>query len=670
MSCGLVFCSRSRWATTSLAHSELSDRIRNYLTATETIALLEATLEASQDGILVVDLNRQVVHFNGQYLRMFGLSRDVAARGADAIVAAMLPLVENADALTEHSEVIWSQPELEVMDVLRFKDGRVFERFVAPLRLDDAVVGRVASFRDISQFAKTEEALEQHRAFLEKAQEVAHIGSWVSELDGSDQLTWSVETHRIFGVPLGEFEGTSTSFFARIHPADVETIRAASRTALEHQRAYEIEHRILRSDGTVRWVHQRADISRDRHGRGVRMIGTVQDITDRRLLEDQLRQSQKMEAIGRLAGGIAHDLNNALTAIAGYSELALAELPADHPTRADVEEIRRGTERAGSVTRQLLAFSRKELLEPRLFDLNETIDSLGRLLARLIGTNITVRTDLARGLPPILGDPGQVEQAVINLAVNARDAMPRGGDLTLSTSLETLDEAAARANAPMATGTYIVLRISDTGHGMSPDIAARIFEPFFTTKETGKGTGLGLSMVYSTLKQIGGFIFVTSEVNRGTTFRLYFRPSRAVAPTLPPSKASLGETTGQGQETVLVVEDESAVRNLVASSLRSENYHLLIAASAEEALELADRFVDPIHLLLTDAIMPGKSGIELAGLLLAKHPGLRVIIMSGYTEETLAGLESKAELLQKPFSPKDLRSRVRAALDQRSEQSR
>jgi len=639
------------------------------LTPADTIALLEATLEASQDGILVVDLNRQVVYCNGQYLRMFSVSREVIARGIDAIVAAMVPQIENADEIAEQSHALWSEPGLEVMDLLRFKDGRVFERFVAPHRLGGTIVGRVASFRDISQFARTEQALEQHRAFLEKAQEVGHIGSWVAELDGSDRLGWSVEAHRIFGVALGSFEGTSESFFARVHPADVETVRAASTGALADERPYDIEHRIIRPDGGVRWVNERADIVRDQTGRPLRMIGTVQDITDRRLLEDQLRQSQKMEAIGRLAGGIAHDLNNALTAIAGYSELALAEMPSDHIARADVEEIRRATERAGSVTRQLLAFSRKELLEPRLFNLNDTIGALGRLLARLLGADIEVQTDLAADLPPILGDPGQVEQAVINLAVNARDAMSGGGHLTLSTALETLDEPAARANAPMVPGTYIVLRVTDDGHGMSAETQARIFEPFFTTKETGKGTGLGLSMVYSTLKQIGGFIFVTSEKGRGTTFRLYFKPSSVPAPPPAPA-ATIDSPTSRGAETVLVVEDESAVRNLVASSLRTEGYRLLLAASAEEALELSNSFAEPIHLLLTDAIMPGKSGIELANLMVKKRERLRVIIMSGYTEETLTGLESNAELLQKPFAPKELRLRVRAALDQRTEHSR
>lgn len=500
-------------------------------------------------------------------------------------------------------------------------------------------------------------------ALFEKAQEVAQIGSWVAELDGSRRLRWSSETYRIFGMAEGAFPGTADAFFALVHPADRGAVENASAAAQAGDRQYDLEHRVVRPDGAIRWVHEKADVLRDDQGRAVRMIGVVQDITDRRHLEDQLRQAQKMEAIGRLAGGIAHDLNNALTAIAGYAELALGQLEKVHPARADVQEIRRGAERAGSVTRQLLAFSRKELLEPRLFDLNQTIASIGRLLGRLLGADIEVRTEL-RPVPPILGDPGQIEQAVINLAVNARDAMPTGGRLALSTSVEQLDEGAARANAPMPPGRYVVLRVTDNGHGMSAETQARIFEPFFTTKESGKGTGLGLSMVYGTLKQIGGFVFVDSEIGHGTSFRLYFRPAAAkvesAASTSNPGDATEGNRSGP--QTILVVEDEPSVRNLVASSLRADDYRLLLAGSAEDALRLLDESSEQIDLLLTDAIMPGRSGIELANMLLAKQPGLRVIVMSGYTEETLEGLNDRIELLQKPFAPRELRRRIRDTL--------
>ena len=627
----------------------------------ENIALLEATLDATHDALLVVDLNRRVIHSNRHFLDMSGMSRDeIASGGLDLVVQRLAAQLENPDAIAAFTQEFGSEPARRV-DVLRFKDGRLFEHHVAPLRFGSRVAGRVESFRDISDAVRTADSLEQHRRFLEQAQAVAHVGSWVADLDGSGQLTWSAETYRILGVPSGGFAGTSDAFYELVHADDREVLRAARAAALEYDKPFDIEHRIVRTDGSVRWVHERASIVRDSDGRPLRMVGTVQDITERRQLEDQLRQAQKMEAIGRLAGGIAHDLNNALTAMAGYAELALGELTAEHVARADVEEIRRGAERAGSVTRQLLAFSRKQLLEPREFDVNETVTSIGRLLSRLLGPEVRVQTRLADETLRVIGDPGQIEQALINLAVNARDAMPAGGQLTMTTALETIDEEFARAHVPMVAGTYAIVAIADTGHGMSRETLGRIFEPFFTTKEAGKGTGLGLSMVYGTMKQIGGFIFADSELGRGTTFTLYFppvaaRPRAAVAPAR--------DERPHGHETLLIVEDEAAVRNLVASALRNDGYTMLLAASAEDALALADSVRDPIDLLLTDAIMPGKSGMELAAIMVARYAGLRVIIMSGYTEETLpVDTGERVTLLQKPFTPRELRRRIRETLD-------
>ena len=630
----------------------------------ETVALLKATLDSTHDAILVVDLNQRIIFYNRQYLRMFGFTAEELDRGGlDAVREKLRASLEDQDLarLTER-ELLGEEAE-ERRDVLRFTDGRVYERYVAPHRVGTRTVGRVASFRDIGESVRTAEALEHHQTFLEQAQEVAHIGSWVVELDGSNRLGWSAETHRIFGVPLGTFEGTVEAFYARVHPDDREAIRAAKRAAIVNGTPYDIVHRVERPDATIRWVHEQATILRDTDGRPIRMIGTVQDITARRQLEEQLRQSQKMEAIGRLAGGIAHDLNNALTAIAGYAELALNEVKSGHPARPDVEEIRRAAERAGSVTRQLLAFSRKQLLEPRIFDLNDTITAIARLLSRLLGADIHVQTRLSEKALTVLGDPGQVEQAVINLALNARDAMPNGGLLVLTTTLEAVDEEAARNHVPMPAGTYIVLTVTDTGHGMPRETQARIFEPFFTTKDVGKGTGLGLSMVYGTLKQIGGFIFVDSELGRGTTFRLYFPP--AIKPPAPAPPPVARDDHPTGTETLLIVEDETAVRNLVASALRNDGYQLLLASSAEEALRMVEAHTGPIDLLLTDAIMPGKSGLELANQMVARQPGLPVIVMSGYTEENLAisGLTERPALLQKPFTPRDLRRRIREVLD-------
>jgi PAS domain S-box-containing protein len=630
------------------------------------VAMLEATLEATRDAILVVGLDRQILRYNQRYLEMFGFTAaELASGGLDHIVATIAAEIEDPGEALAASQAIWADPSTVRLDMMRFKDGRVIERFIAPLVLNARIVGRTASFRDIGAAIRTAELLAQHQTFLEQAQEVAHVGSWVAELDGSDRLDWSAEAHRIFGVLPGQFAGSSESFFSFVHPDDRAVVRAASEAAVAGGPPYDVEHRVIRPDGGVRWVHEKATLVGGAQGRPLRMVGTVQDITERRLLEDQLRQSQKMEAIGRLAGGIAHDLNNALTAIAGYAELALGEVASEHAARADVEEIRRAAERAGSVTRQLLAFSRKQLLEPRVFDLNETIAAISRLLSRLLGADVEVQTRLAGTALPVLGDPGQVEQAVINLALNARDAMPGGGKLVLTTAAETVDEAYARSHLPMPAGRYTLLRVSDSGHGMPCETQARIFEPFFTTKDVGKGTGLGLSMVYGTLKQIGGFIFVDSEVNRGTTFRLYFPlpPASRLAPAdqLAPAR----QLERRGAETLLIVEDEPSVRSLVASALRHDGYRLLIASSAEEALAAADAHDGPIDLLLTDAIMPGKSGVELANLMTSRRPGIPVIVMSGYTEETLElpGVKEPIALLQKPFTPRELRRRIREVLD-------
>ena len=631
-----------------------------------TIALLEATLEATHDGILVLSADRRVIHFNRRFAEMFQLPPDLLeCRNLTEMIAFVANQLVVTDGERLLSDRLWADDSAEYLARMHFKDGRVFDRFVAPQRIGGAIVGRVVSYRDVTQMVQHASALERHRAFLEKAQEVAHIGSWVAELDGTDQLGWSRETHRIFGVEPNQFVGTSEGFWEFVHPDDRAAVRAASEASQRGGNRYEIDHRIVRTDGTVRWVREEADIVRDSTGLALRLIGTVQDITERRMLEDQLRHSQKMEAIGRLAGGIAHDLNNALTAIAGYSELALNEVPGDHPARADVQEIRRAAERAAAVTRQLLAFSRKQLLEPRLFDLNDAVSAIARLLARIVGHDIRITTHLSTEIRPILGDPGQVEQAIVNLAVNARDAMPTGGELSLTTSCEIVGEAFARMHVPMPAGEYVMLRVADTGQGMASETSARIFEPFFTTKPPGKGTGLGLSMVYATLKQIGGFIFVDTEPGRGTTFTLYFPPAPE-ALLLP--VVERGTATVQPQmhtHTVMIAEDEDAVRHLVASALRDEHYTLLLARSAEEALKIADTHHGPIDLLLTDAVMPGKGGVELARILVNRWPTLRVIFMSGYTDEDLnvVGIEVPAPILQKPFTPRDLRRRIRDAFD-------
>ena len=502
----------------------------------------------------------------------------------------------------------------------------------------------------------------EHAAALAQGHELGQVGSWVADLSGSLRLSWSAQMHRIFGVAIGEFGGTSEAFFRFVHPDDLAMVRTAFQTAIEGGQAYDIEYRIATATGQLRWVHEKAEVIRESDGRPALMLGTAQDISDHRRLEDQVHHSQKMEALGRLAGGVAHDLNNALTTIAGYTALALAELPDDHPARADVVEIRRAAERAESVTRQLLVFSRKQLFEPRLFDLNQILDGVTRLLVRTLGDDVTLRTVKAPSLPAIVGDPGQVEQAIVNLVTNARDAMPAGGEVVISTSIVDADDAFVRTHTPMTGGRYVVLSVADTGQGLTAEIKARIFEPFFTTKAVGKGTGLGLAMVQGMVKNCGAFVFVDSEPGQGATFHMYF-PAAAEAGRSDVAPSTIAPDAAP-TPTVLVVEDDPSILNLVAASLASEGYRLLKATSSRDALDVFAAYSGVVDLVLTDATMPGMGGVELAREMLATRPGLVVIIMSGYTQE-ISGVDAGGQAistLQKPFTPVDLRVRVREAL--------
>jgi PAS domain S-box-containing protein len=631
------------------------------ITPEETIALLEETLEATHEGLLVFALDRRIVRYNSQFLRMFGLTGDELQRGGiDAFAAVLAALVDDEGRITGHLADPWMDSSVERLDTLRLRDGRVLERFIAPHRLAGRIIGRVASYRDITQTVRAETALEQHRAFLEKAQEVAHIGSWIVELDESRRLQWSQETFRIFGADPGTFRGHEDEFLAFVHPDDRDAVEHALRATIDERAPYDIEHRIVRADWSTRWVHERADVLRDAAGTPLRMIGTVQDITERRHLEEQLRQSQRIEAIGRLAGGIAHDLNNSLTAIMGYTEMALSAMDAGHPARGDVDEIRRAASRAEAVTRQLLAFSRKQILDPRPFSMTQLLTSMRPAIEQALGSSVAFSLDTRSVTSPVYGDPRQIEHAVLAIVANAREAMPRGGSVSVWVGQVTLDAAFVQRYPPMPPGTYIEVRIADDGPGMDAATQARIFEPFFTTKESGAGLGLGLAMVYGTVRQIGGFVYVTSEPGVGASFSLYFPPAAAaqrVTPAAAPSAA------GDGAR-ILVAEDEPAIRAIVGTTLRRRGYRVLLAGSAEEALDLVNADEEAIDLLVTDASMPGMSGLELAQKLAARQPTLRVIVMSGFTEESLrlrdAGIA--AVLLPKPFRPADLQQLVAETL--------
>jgi nitrogen-specific signal transduction histidine kinase len=389
-------------------------------------------------------------------------------------------------------------------------------------------------------------------------------------------------------------------------------------------------------------------------------------MTEHNRLEEQLRQAQKMEAVGRLAGGIAHDFNNLMTTIIGNAQLAMNEITKDHPLQEMLTDIRQAGESAASLTRQLLAFSRKQVLSPEVLDLNRVLTDMDRMLKRLIREDIELETVLEPELGLIKGDPGQIEQVIMNLVVNARDAMPQGGKLIIETATREVDkDYLSRHSVEGEVGRYIVLSVTDTGTGMGRETVSKIFEPFFTTKEKGIGTGLGLSTVYGIIKQSGGFIWVYSEPGQGSTFKVYL-PAVEGEATDREREHEWTEDRFQGSETVLLVEDSDNVRKLTSKGLRKLGYRVLEASDGEEAMKISREHEGPIDLLLSDVVMPKMSGVELMEKLSQERPQIKVVYMSGYTGEVISqrrrvGLDG--DYLQKPFTPRELARKVREVLE-------
>ncbi|UPT75565.1 MAG: PAS domain-containing protein [Elusimicrobiota bacterium] len=523
--------------------------------------------------------------------------------------------------------------------------------------------------QDVTKEILAEAALLRSQEFLEKAQEVANIGSWINPLDEGEDMVWSKECRRILGVPPDKRLAAS-DFMELVHPDDRALVASSRAHAIGERGSFNCEHRIIRPDGVQRWVTTRAELVVDKADGRSKLLGIVKDITDkvegaRRLAETEsmLRQAQKMEAMGRLAGGVAHDFNNILTAILGLSEMTIAALPKDSPLRDDVEEIRQSGLRAANLTQQLLAFSRRQVTSPRILSLDEVIAGLSKMLGRIIGEHVELRIEPGAADASLKADPGQLEQLLMNLVVNARDAMPKGGRITIRTEAASLDAAQARREGVPA-GRYVVLSVADTGTGMTPEVKSHLFEPFYTTKEKGKGTGLGLATVYGVVKQSGGEIRCVSRENAGTTFRILLPCVEAAPDRDAPSPR---RSAAKGGETVLIVEDEEPVRRLAARILRSLGYEVLAAADGAQGLALLRSPAGAkVELLMTDMVMPVMSGWDLAREAGAERPGLPVLFVSGYTDDTFEGmciLDDTTDILPKPFTAEDLAARVRAALD-------
>jgi len=538
-------------------------------------------------------------------------------------------------------------------------------------RISSQIAGAVANSLLYEQHQRAEEALrsseERYRNIL------ATIEDGFYEVDAAGNFTFFNDALcRILGYPPDEMAGMNNRQY--MDPENAKKAYQFFTTLCQTgQTARGWEWEIIRKDGTKRYTEASAFLLRDAEGKRRGFRGIVRDISERKQAEramaeiqEQLRQSQKIEAIGQLAGGIAHDFNNSLTLIKTSAQLALLEIKAGDPLRQTFELINKATEQSANLTRQLLAFSRRQILELQVVDLNSLLQDMDKMLHRVIGEDIELVSVLAKDLWRTKVDPGQMEQVILNFVLNARDAMPTGGKLTIQTANVELDGKYVQSHLGVKPGCYIQIAVSDTGTGMAPEVRGRVFEPFFTTKEKGKGTGLGLSTVYGIVKQSGGNIWVYSELGKGTTFKVYL--PRVDDPLKEEKKKLLQPERGlpRGAETVLVTEDEGEVRNLVGQILKNQGYEVLEAANGGEALMICERHRGAIDLLMTDVVMPVMSGRELADRLLLLHPEMKVLYMSGYTDDAIVRhgiLEEGVHFIPKPFSVESLALKVREVLD-------
>ncbi len=636
--------------------------------------LIERILDATPDLLYIHDLGaRRNLFANRQVAEFFGYTpSEFQAMGSDLLNRILHP--DDAAAIAAHHQRCRTAADGEVLEIeyrMRHADGSwrwLHSRDVVFTRGEDGLATQILGVaQDVTERRRAEEALRTSEARLERAQKIAALGNWESGPPGPDPgrdlLDWSDEVYNIFGVSKESFTPDRQSFYAMVHPEDRERVRTAFLTSLEARKSYGVEHRIVRPDGTIRYVREHAEPEVDESG-AVRMIGTVQDITEYKRLQDQFLQAQRLESVGRLAGGVAHDFNNLLTVIIGYSDLILAQLDPEASETMPMEEIRKAAERAAELTGQLLAFSRKQIVQPKLLDLNVLIADIENMVRRLIGEDVELIIHPGATLQQVLADPGQITQVLMNLAVNARDAMPNGGKLILETRNAVFDASYAEKHPFVKPGSYVLLVVSDNGVGMDEETRNHLFEPFFTTKEKGKGTGLGLSTVYGIVRQAGGHIWVYSEPGVGTTFNICFPPAAGGADTEEPASAPVAAL--RGSETVLVVEDQQEVRGLAREVLQGYGYEVLEAGGGGEALDLCRIHDGPIHLLLTDVVMPVMTGRELAERFKELRPETKVLFMSGYTDNVIVhhgALDPELAYLQKPFSPLSLAQKVRATLD-------
>ena len=626
------------------------------------VALQAAALKAAANCIVITDKDGSIVWTNPAFTAETGYTpEDVAGKTPRILKSGQQDRAFYDDLWkTITAGEIWHG---EITN--RRKDGTLYveEMSITPVRSDK---GRITHFvaikQNITSRKQAEEALRKAEEKYRGMFEDAVVGIFRTTPAGQ-LVSANLALAQLCGYGSAKEMLDNVKDMARDVYSDPETGEAFRRLLAENGVVRNFEYQVRRRDGSTAWLLQNARVLKNEAGESVYYEGTMHDVTERKTLEEQLRQSQKMEAVGRLAGGVAHDFNNALGVIVGYGELLDLNLPADSPMHKHAKEIIKAGQRAASLTGQLLAFSRKQTIQPVVLDLNSVVIDTEKMLQRLIGEDINLAIVRESKLKNVKADRGQITQILMNLAVNARDAMPGGGKLVIETANAELTEADARQDHSIQPGHFVLLRVSDTGCGIDSEILAHIFEPFFTTKVEGGGTGLGLSTVYGIVKQSNGHILVDSELGRGTTFRIYL-PQVQTSISLQPAEKH--RPLPGGTETVLLVEDEEAIRGLARGCLRASGYKVLEACNGASALDIASQFAGKIDLLLTDVIMPGMDGRKLATLLGRSRPAMKILYTSGYTDDRLSShgvLEPGVALLMKPFTIEGLLVAVRDVLD-------
>jgi PAS domain S-box-containing protein len=616
-------------------------------------------MDSAINGMAILDARGNYIYVNPAYAQMIANAEPEAVLGKpwrQISTARDAELVQQdiRRSLKEHGK--WFGPI-----TVHHSNGTAVPLEMAITSLPDG--GTICVSRDISDRVTAQRARDEAEIKYRMLVEQVAAVSYIAELGVQGQWLYvSPQIESMFGYSQDEWLSTSKEWIRYI-PAEDHPIVHAAEEASSRGEPFQAEYRITRKDGQTMWVSDTAVVVRGSDSHPV-MEGLIVDITERKLLENQLQQARKMEAVGRLAGGVAHDFNNLLTIIKGYIEIALQRCLNQPALHGDIRRIEDAADRAVALVRQLLAFSRKQVLRPKILDLNSIVVNLEQLLRRLMSANIEMKTFVSKDLGAIKADPGQIEQVIMNLVVNARDALPDGGRIIIETSNVDLDSSYTLDHSVVRPGPYVLLAVTDTGVGMAGDTVAHIFEPFYTTKESGRGTGLGLSTVYGIVKQSGGYIWVYSELGKGTTFKVYL--PRVKDEVHAPAAETPVSATRKAHETILLVEDEPVVRELAHMVLSERGYKVIEAHTPEEAERLAGKNGAEVHLLLTDVVMPGFSGRELAKRLTGRYPNLRVLYMSGYTHNVIAQdgtLEEGISFLQKPFTPQVLAEKVREALD-------